>query len=196
MNINVFKEKELASAYFVLNHLAFSGCTLVGGYSEHSYKTGFTESNIKELEDIKRILHDVKITNLDYQKVVEAPNSDGIDNENVFVFMDPPYYSATNSGLYGKGGTSLFGYSMRNLHKKFDHLRFAEVIKKCKYKYLITYDDSPFIRKLFSFANIMPWNLTYGMRQYDNVGKELFISNYEITGKDKTNQIDIYSAWG
>lgn len=38
------------------------------------------------------------------------------------------------------------------------------------------------IRDLFSYANILPWDLTYGMRNVsessDQKGKELFISNY------------------
>jgi len=95
------------------------------------------------------------------------------EGENVFIFLDPPYYSATKSALYGKNG---------NLHKVFDHERFAENMKNCQHKWLITYDDSEYIRKLFSFANIVPWNLTYGMRNVtdssDQNGKELFISNY------------------
>jgi DNA adenine methylase len=55
-------------------------------------------------------------------------------------------------------------------------------MKHCKHKWLITYDDSEYIRDLFSFANIIPWNLTYGMRNItessDQIGNELFISNY------------------
>jgi len=68
------------------------------------------------------------------------------------------------------------------MHKSFDHFKFAETMKNCKHKWLITYDDSNYIRELFSFANIIPWNLTYGMRNVsegsDQKGKELFISNY------------------
>jgi DNA adenine methylase len=71
------------------------------------------------------------------------------------------------------------------LHKGFDHIRFAETIKKCNHKWLITYDDSEYIRELFSFANIIPWDLTYGMRNVtetsSQTGKELFISNYCTT---------------
>ena len=56
------------------------------------------------------------------------------------------------------------------------------MMKKCQHKWLITYDDSQYIRKLFSFANIIPWNLTYGMRNVtknsNQKGEELFISNY------------------
>ena len=112
---------------------------------------------------------ETRITDLDYEKVVSA------EGRNVFIFLDPPYYSTKNSGLYGKNG---------HLHKSFDHERFAETMKKCKYKWLITYDDSEFIRKLFSFANIKSWNLTYGMRnvtsESNQIGKELFISNYSF----------------
>ncbi len=68
------------------------------------------------------------------------------------------------------------------MHKLFDHARFAENMKNCTHKWLITYDDSEYIRELFSFANIMPWELMYGMRNVvrgtDQKGKELFISNY------------------
>ncbi|MEK6616738.1 MAG: hypothetical protein AABZ32_11635 [Bacteroidota bacterium] len=55
-------------------------------------------------------------------------------------------------------------------------------MKNCNHKWLITYDDSDYIRQLFSFANIIPWDLTYGMRNQtdtsDQIGKELFISNF------------------
>lgn len=53
-----------------------------------------------------------------------------------------------------------------------------------KHKWIITYDDSPFIRRLFTFAQVVPFDLTYGMRNVtetsDQIGKELFISNYSI----------------
>jgi len=68
------------------------------------------------------------------------------------------------------------------MHKSFDHKKFAEIMRNCKHKWLITYDDSEYIRELFSFANIIPWDLTYGMRNVtkgsNQKGKELFISNY------------------
>ncbi len=55
-------------------------------------------------------------------------------------------------------------------------------MKNCKHKWLLTYDDSPYIRELFSFAHIQGWNLTYGMRNQtptsNQKGEELFISNY------------------
>jgi len=168
-NLSDFNDLEKAAAFFIFNRVTFSGTTLSGGYSESAFTGRFTESSIKRLNDLAKIINGSTITNFDYEELVKK------EGENVFIFLDPPYYSATKSALYGKNG---------NLHKSFDHERFAENMKNCKHKWLITYDDSEYIRDLFSFANIMPWNLTYGMRNVsensDQIGKELFISNYAI----------------
>lgn len=166
-NLECFNDLERAAAFFIFNRITFSGTSLSGGFSQHAFTGRFTESSIQRLKQFAKVINGSKITNLDYETLVFDEGS------NVFIFLDPPYYSATKSALYGKNG---------NLHKSFDHARFAETMQKCNHKWLITYDDSLYIRKLFSFANIIPWNLTYGMRNVsqssDQTGKELFISNY------------------
>ncbi len=168
-NIENFDEFHKAAAFFVFNRITFSGTTESGGYSNAAFKRRFTQSSIERVKALASLLNNTKITNLDYEKLLKA------EGENVFIFLDPPYYSATKSALYGKNG---------NLHKGFDHERFVQVLKTIKHKWLITYDDSEYIRKLFSFANIIEWDLTYGMRNVGKTGnqqgKELFISNYEI----------------
>lgn len=168
-NLEKFNDLEKATAFFIYNRITFSGTTLSGGYSERAFTGRFTESSIKRLNDLAKVINGSTITNYDYEEVIKK------DGKNVFIFLDPPYYSATKSALYGKNG---------NLHKSFDHKRFAENMKNCKHKWLITYDDSEYIRELFSFANIQKWNLTYGMRNItensNQNGKELFISNYPI----------------
>ena len=168
-NMPDFNDLERAAAFFIFNRITFSGTTLSGGYSEGAFTGRFTESSIKRLNDLSKVINGSTITNYDYEELLKK------EGENVFIFLDPPYYSATKSALYGKNG---------NLHKSFDHRRFAENMKQCSHKWLITYDDSDYIRNLFSFANIIPWNLTYGMRNItensDQTGKELFISNYAL----------------
>ena len=127
----------------------------------------FTESSIKRLTPFSRIIQEATITNFNYKELIQA------EGNNVFLFLDPPYYSATKSALYGKNG---------HLHKAFDHVEFAKAMKMCPHKWLITCDDSEYIRDLFSFASIIPWNLTYGMRNVTETsnqnGKEIFVSNY------------------
>lgn len=179
-NIEKFNNIEKAAAFFIFNRITFSGTTESGGFSNAAFNKRFTESSIHRVELLSSILPNTIITNLDYQKVIEKPG------KNVFIFLDPPYYSATKSALYGKNGT---------LHKSFDHQRFANIIRKSEHKWLITYDDSKYIRDLFSFANIFEWNLTYGMRNVAKTsnqnGKELFISNF-ITGISDIRQLNIF----
>lgn len=166
-NSPTFDDLETAAAFFIINRITFSGTSESGGYSEQAFRGRFTESSIRRLQQFGSVIKGTTITNYDFQRVVEQ------DGKNVFLFLDPPYYSATKSALYGKNG---------NLHKAFDHIRFAEIMKKCSHRWLVTYDDSPYVRELFSFANIFSWNLTYGMRNVsdssDQMGNELFISNY------------------
>lgn len=165
-----FDEIKQAAAFFVFNRITFSGTTEAGGFSAQAFEKRFTASSIERLAKITGVLKNVKITNLDYEKVIKT------GGENVFLFLDPPYFSATNSALYGKNG---------NLHKSFDHERLAGVLKNCPHRWLLTYDDSPFIRELFSFANIETWNLIYGMRNVtkssNQTENELIISNYHLS---------------
>ena len=77
--------------------------------------------------------------------------------------------------MYGKNG---------DLHKNFDHVKFADDLKKCEHKWLITYNDCEYIRNLFSFADIIPFEATYGMKNVnkENINqkgnKEIIIKNF------------------
>lgn len=160
-------EFQRAVRFFVLNRITFSGTVESGGYSQQAFEKRFTDSSIDRLKTLGTMLANTTITNGDYQQLIEQPG------ENVFIFLDPPYLSATKSKLYGKKG---------DLHTSFGHQRFAEVMENCSHKWLITYDDSEEIRKLFSFAQIIEWDLQYGMNNYKqdkaSKGKELMIKNY------------------
>lgn len=181
-NIDSFDSNKKASAFFVFNRITFSGTTESGGFSSAAFHKRFTESSIERVKSLSKILSNVKVTNYDYEELVTT------DGDGVFLFLDPPYYSTTKSALYGKNGT---------LHKTFNHERFANVMKDTKHKWLITYDDSDYIRNLFSFANIISWNLTYGMRNVNKrsnqKGKELFISNYSLENKKVQVPVNLFS---
>lgn len=163
-------EFEKAVRFFILNRITFSGTVDSGGYSQKAFETRFTDSSIERLSQLSKVLSDIKITNFDYETVL---NESG---KNVFIFLDPPYLSVAKSKLYGKRG---------ELHTKFDHQRFAQVLKECRHKWLITYDDCSEVRNNFeSFANIHNWQLQYGMNNYKSPtaakGNELFICNYDV----------------
>nr|WP_228060684.1 MULTISPECIES: DNA adenine methylase [unclassified Coleofasciculus] len=164
---NACSDFELAIRFFILNRITFSGTVDSGGYSQKAFEERFTESSLERLSNIAPCLSLVKITHGDYEELIIKEGKD------VFIFLDPPYYQATKSKLYGVRGA---------LHTSFDHERFASTMRKCNHKWLITYDDSPEIRQLFSFAKIVEWELQYGMNNYKKKyaakGKELFIKNY------------------
>ncbi len=156
-----------AARFFVLNRITFSGVADAGGYSEQAFKGRFTNSAIARLAQIETLLSGVRITQGDYEPLLTQ------DGEEVFIFLDPPYLSATSSRLYGKRGV---------LHVGFDHERFAQLMQQCPHKWLITYDDCPEVRALFRFADISTWQLQYGMnnvkRAAASKGNELFIKNF------------------
>ncbi|MHC5775823.1 DNA adenine methylase [Nostoc sp.] len=169
ININNLSDLERAVRFFVLNRITFSGTVESGGFSEEAFHKRFTDSSIERLENLEGILSEnVQITNLDYSHLLK-------EGEDVFLFLDPPYFSVTKSRLYGKRG---------DLHTSFEHQRFAELLQQCHHRWLITYDNSLQIRENFQWANISEWELQYGMNNYKQngaaKGKELFITNYEV----------------
>lgn len=156
-----------AFLFFFFNRVTFSGTTRAGGFSSSASLQRFTASSIDRLKPLPEALMDVRITNMDFEQVICEPGND------VFMFLDPPYYTATR--LYGKDGS---------LHE-FDHERLAQLLKKTKHRFLITYDDCDEIRRLYSWANIADWKLQYGMNNCNienvsKIGSELFISNYRV----------------
>lgn len=172
VDVNSLNELERAVRFFVLNRITFSGTVESGGFSQEAFHKRFTYSSIARLEQLGSILTpDIKITNLDYSNLIDAKG------DKIFLFLDPPYFSAKKSKLYGKSG---------DLHLSFDHQIFAENLQKCHHQWLITYDDSQQIRENFKYANIYiyEWQLQYGMNNYKqktaNKGQELFITNYRV----------------
>lgn len=159
------KEYREAFLFFFFNRVTFSGTTRAGGFSSAASLRRFTASAIQRLAPMPVALAGCRITNVDFEDVISEPGS------NVFVFLDPPYYTAAR--LYGHGG---------NLHA-FDHERLARILRKTPHRFLITYDDCNEIRRLYSWANIQGWQLQYGMnncnlQRESKLGAELFISNY------------------
>ena len=136
---NMTSDLERAVRFFVLNRITFSGVVDSGGYSQYAFERRFTPSSIGRLWRVAPLLREVEICYGDYESHLFT------EGDNVFIFLDPPYWSATQSRLYGVNG---------ELHAQFDHERFAENMRRCPHKWLITYDDSPKIRDLFSFANV------------------------------------------
>jgi DNA adenine methylase len=154
-----------------------------GGYSERAFIDRFTDSSINRIKPLEKILQNIAICNKSYEEIICA------DGQDVFIFLDPPYYRQASSRLYGKNGF---------LHTSFNHEKFAQNMKNCRHNWLITLDNTEKIKKLFNFAYIYEWELQYGMNNYKqekaDIGKELFISNYRlVTLEEKEKCFELFA---
>jgi DNA adenine methylase len=163
-------ELQRAVDFFVLNRITFSGVVDSGGYSQGSFDGRFTQSAIDRLREIVPVLQQIEFYCEDYSFLINKPGKD------VLLFLDPPYYSATKSKLYGKNGI---------LHTSFDHQLLFETLKRSKHKWLITYDNCEYIRNLYKDFYQLDWQLQYGMTNSNNnpsvLGQELLIANYDLS---------------
>jgi len=167
-----------AVRWFYLNRTSYSGImnmqNCFWGYGDkYSMRPENWPRNISRTS---QKLQEVKLTALDFKEVIKqaAPGA--------FLFIDPPYFNADQDKFY----THSF--------KKEDHFRLCKILKQVsnKVNFLITYDNSPEVRKLYNWAHSLhekEWNYTlYRTDDQKNgtkrkgsryKGKELFIVNYD-----------------
>jgi len=174
-------ELEVALRWFYLNRTSYSGImkqqNCYWGYGEkYSMRP---ENWPRHIRRTSEKLQNTNITCLDFEKVIEN-SPDGS-----FLFIDPPYFNADQDKFY----THCFS--------KNDHYRLCEIIKKNtnRFKFLLTYDNSPEIRELYEWAKEIhnkEWNYTLSrtddqknrQKKENNFkgerskGKEIFILNY------------------
>lgn len=170
----------IAICFWILNKCSFAGLTETGSFSPQASISNFSKGTIEKLLNISKLIQDVKITNVDYSRLLDY------DAEDTFVFLDPPYDILTKSksnALYGKDGS---------LHKQFNHEQFFTDVEHCNNKFMITYNSSLILKERYKDFKIIPYDLKYGM-QYDTVinedgskgfkahsKEELIIMNYEL----------------
>ena len=132
------------------------------------YRAPSIRTKVKHIAEFKEKLEGVKISSLDYGKVVSANNG-----KDTFFFIDPPYENTDKS----------FGYAE---DMGFDFERLQRVLKSIKGKFLMTMNDSPRIRELFKmfyqrpFVAITNMHTVPGKSKAKKVRKELYISNYKL----------------
>ena len=184
---NEFKPKnkiESALRWYYLNRTSYSGImnmkNCFWGYGDkYSMRP---ENWPRNIQRTSAKLQGVKITNYDFKQVL-----DEVD-DNAFLFIDPPYFNADQDKFYE--------YSFI----KDDHFGLAKILKdhSRRLKFIVTYDDCPEIRELYSWATEIhdkAWNYTLNRTddQRKNAkqkqgtrykGRELFILNY-LSGSAK-----------
>lgn len=111
-------------------------------------------------------LQSVVIENKDFEKLISQ-----YDRPNTIFYLDPPYYN-TEDYYEDVGFTNK------------DHMRLRDALLSIQGKFLLSYNDCPEIRELYSMPGIMIESITRisNIAQRYDAGKqypELLISNYD-----------------
>lgn len=163
---------QIGFAGLFLNRTNFSGilnANPLGGMAQNSaYKIDCRFNKTRIIQSIRDLST--------FSKQIELFNMDAIEflrqethykrNRSMFVYIDPPYFEK---------GPSLYRY----FYQSDMHKVLAKYIKTKVYPWLISYDNSPEIKKMYRRKPQQPIYLDYSVNT-KRKEKELLISNLEI----------------
>jgi DNA adenine methylase Dam len=163
---------DVAHAFFIVNKCGFSGL-MSGGFSEQASQSNFSVRNISNLVHYGNHIRNWNIYHADANDIVRQSSPDAL------VYLDPPYAKVGKDGksfIYGKDG---------DMHKSFNHDRFAESVAVCESTVLMSYDNNDLIKSMYPAFNNETFDLTYTMhsgskyREEEKERKELVLWNYD-----------------
>ena len=174
---------ERAGRWYYLNRTSYSGImNMKNCYWGYGDKYSMRPENwARHLRKCSSKLQDVRITNFDFKQVIQQV-PDGS-----FLFVDPPYFNADQDKFYTHSFT------------KEDHIELLQILREHAHRvnFLITYDNTPEVKELYEWCNILEREWNYTINRTDDQtgksnkkgsrykGKEIFIMNYEIPATDE-----------
>lgn len=122
------------------------------------------------IEQASRRLQDVVVENKDFEKLIAQ-----YDRPVSFFYCDPPYHAT--EGYYSNIGEDGF--------TEHDHIRLRDTLLAVEGKFLLSYNDDDFVRKLYNAPGIQieaVSRLNNLRQRYDPNSQfaEVFISNYDM----------------
>ena len=152
--------KRAAYFYQIIRYSYASGLDSFGAQPHSMWR------NFPLIYEAARRLQSVIIENKDFEKLIGQ-----YDRPNTIFYLDPPYYETED--YYEDVGFT-----------EKDHIRLRDALMNIKGKFLLSYNDCPYIRQLYSKPGIMIESTTRlsNIAQRYDAGKqypELLISNYD-----------------
>jgi DNA adenine methylase len=144
-----------AAAFFALNRASMNGLTFSGGYSPGHGR--FTTSAIERLVSFQQ--PGLSVAASDFRLSIPR-------HCNETLFMDAPYLMASQT-LYGVKG---------HLHKTFKHAALANRLRQ-RDRWILTYDDSPEVRSLYSGYRMVRRQWSAGMNKSKSFGHLIIVSH-------------------
>lgn len=118
---------------------------------------------IEYISEVSKRLRMVVIENQDFERILKT-----YDKKNALFYLDPPYYEAEKY------------YPDKFMSE--DHLRLKETLGRIKGKFILSYNDCEYIRKLYDEYSIVEVDRTHNLVQAKGKEKprykELLIKNY------------------
>ena len=171
-NRALIPNRELAFATLFLNRTNRSGIITggpIGGMEQSGQwklDARFTKNTIiKRLERIKRYRNKIKIYNLDGINLLKKMERRK-HMSNYFIFLDPPYYQK------GK-------FLYLNHYENSDHEKLRKFLQDSSLKWIMTYDDVSYIRKLYTKMCKRKFTIQHSAYQ-SKAGKEIMIFSKKL----------------
>ena len=158
--------KDRAIYFYIVNKCSFSGLTESSSFSASASDSNFSLRGIDKLPEYSRLIQRWRITNLSYERLRS-------DETLTFIYADPPY--DIKDALYGHKG---------EMHKGFNHERFADEMDDCLCNVMISYNNHPDIVMRFlewcqyDFAHTYTMRSTGDYMKDQNKRRELVLTNY------------------
>ena len=146
----------------LLNHVWFSYGGMCGSFDKKKADTGDkrVKALMKKLNVLKDHLRGVEIHNHGYDEMIQKFK----DDEKAFIYCDPPYYQTK-------------GYK-----HDINHEDLKRQLDGCKGKWMVSYNDHPYIRELYQDYHITTLETAYTIKgnHKRQTKTEIIITNYAI----------------
>ena len=161
-NPDVLTDVERAVRFYYIQRICYGGQSISPCFGVDRKRTG--RFNIKKLESDLKALHNrlsgVVIECLSYESFIPR-----YDDTDTLFYLDPPYYGSENG--YGPG-----------LFNRDDYVKICILLHNLEGRFLMSLNDTPEIRGIFSTFNIETIDSLYTMqnRGKNIISRELLIS--------------------
>ncbi len=168
-----YSNVDLGFAFLFLNRTNFSGIITggpIGGKQQKSkfnlscrFKKDYLIEKVRKIGDLRG---KVKIYQGDGIRFMRKIHN-ATYNRDVIYYVDPPYF---------RSGKDLY----RKWFTERDHVKLSEFLKSFEPPWLLSYDDSEFIRELYKESKSQPVYTDYQAWRFKRDVKELLFSNNVI----------------
>jgi len=186
-NINNYNKNKLAEACLFLNRTSFSGILtdsagpLGGKDQESKYKIDcrfYKERLIEKIKYISKFKSRVVVLNYDWRDTIEYAKQWAKNKKNLnrlFFYFDPPFFNKADN-LY------------RCYFSEKEHMQFYKAIISLNYDWVLSYDNAPEIREMYSGDKYLKMNIEMPCSINSNSQKdqrELIITTLALPNANK-----------